>query len=73
MTTNFRLFYIVMTASTLMLFCRKGNGYYINQLMYLIKYIQKYKITVKLLHISAPRCHHQGVILAKEYKDNALN
>jgi hypothetical protein len=34
--------------------------------MHLIKYIQKYKIPIKLLHVSAPRCHHHGLILRKE-------
>jgi hypothetical protein len=36
--------------------------------MHLMKYIQKYKTPIKLLHVSAPTCHHQGVILIKEIK-----
>jgi hypothetical protein len=38
-------------------------NYYINQLMHLIKCIQEYKTPIKLLRVSAPRCHNQGVIL----------
>jgi hypothetical protein len=41
--------------------------------MHLMKYIQKYKTPVKSLHVSAPRCHHQGIILTKKYKASALN
>jgi hypothetical protein len=40
---------------------------HINQLMHLLKYIQKYKTPIKLSHISVPRCHHHGAILTKEY------
>jgi hypothetical protein len=40
--------------------------------MHLIKYIQKYKTYIKLLHVSVPRCHHQGVVLIKEYKVTVL-
>jgi hypothetical protein len=36
--------------------------------MHLIECTQKYKTPVKLLHVSTPRCHHQGVILTEEYK-----
>jgi hypothetical protein len=36
--------------------------------MHSAKYIQKYNIPVKLLHVSAPRCHYQGVILTKACK-----
>jgi hypothetical protein len=32
--------------------------------------IQKNKTPIKDLHVSAPRCHHQEVILIKEYKEN---
>jgi hypothetical protein len=30
-------------------------------------------VNINLLHVSAPRCHHQGVVLTKEYKANTLN
>ena len=46
---------------------------YSNQFMLLVKYIQKSKTPVKLLHVSAPTCHHQGLILTKEYKTSTFN
>jgi hypothetical protein len=39
---------------------------YINKFIYSIKYIRKSETPVKLLHVSAPSCQHQGIILNKD-------
>jgi hypothetical protein len=51
--------------------CCATEEEYINQLMSIVKHIQAYKIPIKLLHVSASRCHHQGVILTN-YKASPL-
>jgi hypothetical protein len=43
----------------------------IHQPIYALNKIHS-KVSIKLLHVSAPRCHHQGVTWTKEYKASRL-